>query len=299
MNKVKYIRIQQQDNLYSGNVPISANAENVILVNGNNLQDIFDNYVVDEEGTIVTNFENFKNLIASLYASIANEYSSGNTYNVNDYVIHNNYLYKCISTIDEGEAWNANHWTLVNIGDQLFQAKGGLIFDSTPTLNSLNPVTSHGIKIYVGQELLNNIDDSLSTEAMAADAAATGQAIQTLQNQLSQSYVVIATPETGYTASKTYYLNDYIMINGVLYRVTSVIPQGGTISPRNNCIATTVGNELLNLKNYIDQYDIGSAEGREMTYAEYYALSDAQKMDGTVRFLTDINNIPSANEENF
>lgn len=42
---------------------------------------------------------------------IAPEYSSIDTYNVGDYVVQSDKLYKCISAIESAEEWTAAHWT--------------------------------------------------------------------------------------------------------------------------------------------------------------------------------------------
>ena len=60
---------------------------------------------------------------------------------------------------------------------------------------------------------------------------------------------LIATKETSTTASKAYTTGKYLVLNDVLYKVTSDIAQGGTIVTSGtgaNVIATTVGDELGN-----------------------------------------------------
>ena len=59
-------------------------------------------------------------------------------------------------------------------------------------------------------------------------------------NQAQLAYV-----ETGTTASRAYSVGEYFCWNGLLYRVTSAISSGGTITPGTNCEQATVGNELI------------------------------------------------------
>lgn len=43
----------------------------------------------------------------------------------------------------------------------------------------------------------------------------------------------------------------------------------------------------------------GGDTSEEMTLAQYNALTQEQKTDGTVRYITDVNNIPDATGVNF
>lgn len=86
--------------------------------------------------------------------------------------------------------------------------------DSTPTENSTNLISSGGV-------------------------AAAGA------NKLSLSQTAYV--ETGTTASRAYSAGQYLTINGVLYRVTTAIASGATLTPGTNCVAVTVGGELFGL----------------------------------------------------
>lgn len=55
---------------------------------------------------------------------------------------------------------------------------------------------------------------------------------------------IIAMTETTTTASKAYSVGDYFILNNVLYRVTSAIASGGTITIGTNCRATTIMDEI-------------------------------------------------------
>ena len=46
---------------------------------------------------------------------IANAYDETSTYEVGEYVTHENNLYKCNTAITTAEEWNAEHWTLVDV----------------------------------------------------------------------------------------------------------------------------------------------------------------------------------------
>jgi hypothetical protein len=56
-----------------------------------------------------------------------------------------------------------------------------------------------------------------------------------------------ATVEDTNTASQSYKTGDYLVLNKLLYRVTSPIASGGTITIGTNVIQTSMGYELSNL----------------------------------------------------
>lgn len=68
---------------------------------------------------------------------IAPEYSSTDTYNVGDYVVQSDKLYKCISAIESAEEWTAAHWSQVSIGEEISDLKGG---ETSPENISMLPV---------------------------------------------------------------------------------------------------------------------------------------------------------------
>jgi hypothetical protein len=58
---------------------------------------------------------------------------------------------------------------------------------------------------------------------------------------------LIAMTETTTTASKSYAVGDYFILDNVLYRVASSIASGGRITPGTNAIATTIMDEIKSL----------------------------------------------------
>lgn len=58
--------------------------------------------------------------------SMAPEYSSSKTYAVGDLVIHDNQLYECSTAITTAEAWNASHWTVSTVENQITDLKEDL-----------------------------------------------------------------------------------------------------------------------------------------------------------------------------
>lgn len=56
----------------------------------------------------------------------ASAYSSSKTYAVDDYVIHNDYLYRCTTAITTAEAWTSGHWTQVLLGNEVSDVKSNI-----------------------------------------------------------------------------------------------------------------------------------------------------------------------------
>lgn len=70
-----------------------------------------------------------KQLGESLANAIGNEsdaYSDSSTYEVGDYCIYQDQLYKCNTDISVAEAWDSTHWDATNIGDEIGQISSDL-----------------------------------------------------------------------------------------------------------------------------------------------------------------------------
>ena len=58
---------------------------------------------------------------------IAPEYSPTETYNVGDYVVQSDHLYRCTTAIQSGEVWTSSHWTEVKVGNEVNELKSAFI----------------------------------------------------------------------------------------------------------------------------------------------------------------------------
>lgn len=88
MEKLKYIRLQENDGTYSANIPISADAQNIVMQNGSTLQDTIGDIDHTTDGDISTNIEGLHTSISELAAQKLNKSEIG-TY-IPEYV--NNWL---------------------------------------------------------------------------------------------------------------------------------------------------------------------------------------------------------------
>lgn len=68
--------------------------------------------------------------------------------------------------------------------------------------------------------------------------------IGTSETAITQTRTMIAGTESSSTASKAYAVGDYFIYNNILYRVTTAISSGGTITPDTNCTAVDLTSEL-------------------------------------------------------
>lgn len=64
----------------------------------------------------------------------------------------------------------------------------------------------------------------------------------------------LATVESTSTASQAYAVGDYLVYNGILYKVISAIDSGETLTPNTNIEATTTGAELTSLNNGLTNF---------------------------------------------
>ena len=72
MDKLKYIRVQNSDGSYTSNIPIAADAKNVSMNNGSDIQTVIGTINVTSDGNIAENLRNIKTQIRNLSDTKAN-----------------------------------------------------------------------------------------------------------------------------------------------------------------------------------------------------------------------------------
>lgn len=90
---------------------------------------------------------------------------------------------------------------------------------------------------------------SPGTAGQLLTRTANGADWQTLDLSGKANTSTLATVERSSTASKTYAVGDYLVYNGILYKVISEIQSGHTLTPGTNISATNAGAELTSLNN--------------------------------------------------
>ena len=127
---------------------------------------------------------------------IAPEYSSTSTYNVGDYVVQSDKLYKCISAIESAEEWIAAHWTQISMS--------GEVSDLKSAISDLNEFFEHG-KNYFNKEDVTigyyiNSDNGNMTQA--PDNICASDFIKVKPN--TYYYLLTAFGSAGYDVNKQY-----------------------------------------------------------------------------------------------
>ena len=129
---------------------------------------------------IANSLNNIENGVADANGAIAvNTYSSSSTYEVGDYCIYNNKLYKCTTAISTAEAFNSTKWQQIKIAEEINNT-GVTVSPTEPTGNNKNKVwfkrgknlfdknlivsTSDAIK-YIPVKVKKNTDYTLSTNS--------------------------------------------------------------------------------------------------------------------------------------
>jgi len=94
---------------------------------------------------------------------------------------------------------------------------------------------------------------------------------------------LIAQEEASTTAANAYAVGDYFILANVLYVATAAIQIGNTITPGTNCTQTTVGAELVGIKNTLNQLDQNMAYVENgNTATRTYAAGDFISWNGTL-----------------
>jgi hypothetical protein len=83
-----------------------------------------------------------------------------------------------------------------------------------------------------------------------------------------------ATVEDTNTASQSYKSGDYLVLNNLLYKVTSPIASGGNIVIGTNAIQTTVGAEVANYCLYFNNVAVSATTGDIATIVDARITSD-------------------------
>ena len=91
------------------------------------------------------------------------------------------------------------------------------------------------------------------------DKTSTVAAINEVNTKVSKTEDLIAHVQTSLTASKTYAVGEQFVYNGLLYKATAAIAQGGTIMINGNCeLADSVTEQIEALNSTLTSINISS-----------------------------------------
>ena len=150
---------------------------------------------------------------------------------------------------------------------------------------------STGDRIQTAGDPLDKVGNLANLTTTAKDNAV--NAINEV-NATKANQTQLATVEASTTASKAYSANDYLVLGGVLYKVTANIAQGGTIVTEGagkNVDLVTVGGELnainSNLTSLSSKVNRGTVsvtpdgvKSFSQLFDALYALMDTSKING-------------------
>lgn len=174
--------------------------------------------------------------LEKLKLDVADAYSASDSHAVGDYVVRNGILYRCTTAIGSGgETWNAAHWTVVNIGDELvaikadigilkedladaysssktyavgdYCLKDGVLYRCTSAISTAEAWTSgHWTAVQVGEELcaLNGAITSIGDVSITHDGKIYDNAnVIHLDTPHGQGYAQFTLEPTGVIATRT------------------------------------------------------------------------------------------------
>lgn len=75
----------------------------------------------------------------------------------------------------------------------------------------------------------------------------------------------IATVQTSNTATRNFAVGEYIVYNGIMYKVTTAIASGGTLTPGTNLTATNAGAQLKSLNDSLNVKAVGFTPSSEQS----------------------------------
>lgn len=118
------------------------------------------------------------------------------------------------------------------------------------------------------QMLISDLAKKIIEQYAGSTLAGTAQPIKdALDTVAENAYGNIATIESGTTASKAYAVGDRMVLDGLLYKVTSAITQGGTITIGSNVILDALADDVAAVEGKIGNTSISGIGNGTITGA--------------------------------
>ena len=118
------------------------------------------------------------------------------------------------------------------------------------------------------QMLISDLAKKIIEQYAGSTLAGTAQPIKdALDTVAENTYGNIATIESGTTASKAYAVGDRMVLDGLLYKVTSAITQGGTITIGSNVILDALADDVAAVEREIGNTSISGIGNGTITGA--------------------------------
>ena len=138
-----------------------------------------------------------------------------------------------------------------------------------------------------------NVDTELSaTSTNPVQNKAIAEGINSIQSQI----VPTASIEIGETASKAYSVGDFLVKDGILYKVTNAIAKDDTLTVGTNIELDTVGSELSSISERLSQMSQSEYKVKEYTFQYtstnkwmHLAIDESNAfLDGSSYFVRDL-----------
>ena len=109
------------------------------------------------------------------------------------------------------------------------------------------------------QMLISDLAKKIIESYTGSSIAGSSQALKTALDDLATNTAGnLATVESSTTASKAYAVGDYLVLGGVLYKVTSAISSGSTITVGTNVVAAAIADDVSDISNKIGNTTMGT-----------------------------------------
>lgn len=97
----------------------------------------------------------------------------------------------------------------------------------------------------------------------------------------------IATVQTSNTATRNFAVGEYIVYNGIMYKVTTAIASGGTLTPGTNLTATNAGAQLKSLNDSLTPRTVGTTS-THTNYIQCFKVGRLRVLYGNVVLTSDV-----------
>ena len=255
---------------------------------------------------------------------VAEDWDDSKTYSIGDYVMYQNILYKCINEIKAG--WD---YSAVN-NDYVFNTAGEVLLTNGYTYTKGNSETAYGGYIVGTTNFSNPV--LLSETAAGAYVNRSGGSAPAAKEIMIYNKTFYIWNEWGHNGSPSSpraklieYNSDNIELGKNILKAAGISYYGDSLDPASNSnwekvlvmdeiknkqstvpIASTETAGIVTVgKNLEIEEDGtlnakaggGNANEMELTWAEYLALTDEEKNNGTTYYITDKN--PTSSEKGF
>lgn len=158
---------------------------------------------------------------AALWPVVSPYYSGDSAYNVNDHVVVENQLYRCIHAIDSnGEEWTPAHWVLTTVDEELSRGIQ-LGLDALHVLaREYNETHSYAVNSYVMKDgvFYRCVSEIMNGEEWEPLHWAEVTVASELGDQRTAHEILSSNVAPSYDAEQAYPKNSYVIKDGVLYR---------------------------------------------------------------------------------